>query len=149
MAVKRRRIKEGDVFAIPLDERMVAAGIVMHVSKYFANSILAGYFDRCFDSVEHIPVQDLTAQFAFTPNYTGKQLLARGDWPVIGNRNDLIEQAIIPKLVVITDVFYKDEILERLPSLEAAKQYERVEGQGKGYVESRLRRYFRSSDVHD
>ena len=145
MAGNRRRIKEGDIFAIPLDEQMVAVGIVLHVSKYFANAILAGYFDRCFSSVEHIPVQDLAAQFVFTPNYTGKQLLTKDHWPVIGHRNDLIDQAIIPELVVVTDVFYKDEVLKRLPSLEAAKQYEPVEGQGKGYVENRLRRYFRSN----
>lgn len=107
MATKKSRIiKAGDIFAVPLDDHMIAAGIVLHVSRYFDNSILVGYFDRRYGSIEEISAGELPARFAFTPNYTGKQMLVSGEWPVIGNRKALIEEAMIPKLVVVADVFY-------------------------------------------
>lgn len=143
---KKLPIEEGDIFAIPLEDQKLAAGIVLHVSKYFAGSVLVGYFDRCFCSVEDIVLEDLKAQFAFTPNYTGRPAATIGEWFIVGNRRDLVKESSIPKLVVATDVFFKDEVIERLPTLEAAKQYEPVRGQGKAFVENKLRAYFQSKE---
>ena len=136
------KVKVGDIFAVPLDEQLIAAGIVLHISRYFAGSILVGFFNRRYRSREEIAIQDLRPDFTFTPNYTGKQILTKGDWPIVGNRADLVEQTVIPKLFVVIDVFHGDKVVERLASLEEAKQYEQLTGWGKGYIENKLRHYF-------
>lgn len=139
-------VREGDILAIQIEDNKYAAGLVLHVSKYFKGSILVGYFNRCFVSTEAIILEELDPEFAFTPNYTGKPVEGGNDWTVIGNRVDLIEDSIIPKLVVVTDIFYKDEVVERLPSLDAAQKYETLKGQGRYFVENKLRNFFETSD---
>ncbi len=141
-AQKRIKVKVGDIFAVPLADQLVAAGIVLHISRYWANGILVGFFDRRFPAVDQIDVSDLAAEFVFTPNYTAKRILTAGDWPIVGNRADLVVPSVIPKLVSVYDVFYKDEIVERLASIEETRQYEVLSGWGKVFAENKLRRHF-------
>jgi hypothetical protein len=142
MPSKSIKVKVGDIFAVPLEEELIAAGIVLHISKYWRGGILVGFFNRRFRAVDQVAVSDLAVEFAFTPNYTGKKILTAGDWPIVGSRPDLVEPNVIPKLVSVTHVFYKDEVIEHLASLEEARQYEVLSGWGKGFCENKLRRYF-------
>ncbi|CUS04923.2 protein of unknown function [Candidatus Promineifilum breve] len=139
---KRHRVKPGDIFAIPLPTETFAVGIALHISKYFKNGMLAGYFDRCFLSIDAINISELEPEFAFTPNYTSKRIVALGEWPIIGYSEALLARATVPILVSVTTLFYKDEVVGQLDSIEETKDYERLAGQGKEFVEIKLRRYF-------
>lgn len=73
--LKEKKAKAGDVFAIPLQEEMIAVGIALHISRHYRNGMLAGYFDRCFTSLGAIDIEKLPTEFAFTPNYTSKVMV--------------------------------------------------------------------------
>jgi hypothetical protein len=138
----RKRVKPGDIFAIPLGDDMIAAGIALHISKYFKNGMLTGYFTECFPSIEAIDIADLRPEFAFTPNYTSKVMVGCGDWPLVGHSDALLAQSEIPILVTVTTLLYKDEVVDQLDSIEKTRGYTVLAGQGKGFVENRLRKYF-------
>ena len=142
--MKRKRAKPGDIFAIPLDDNLSAVGIALHSSTHYRNGMLAGYFTECFPSLEAINVASLRPEFAFTPNYASKVMVELGEWPLIGHSDALLAQSEIPILVTVTTLLYKDEVVDQLDSIEKTRSYTVLEGQGKGYVENRLRDYFDS-----
>ena len=138
----RIKVKEGDIVAIPLEENLFAVGIILHVSKYWRNSIMVGYYDEFFTSLADINIDALGNRFIFTPNYTGKQIITEGDWEIVGHSQKLLSVAEIPELVSVTTVFYKDEVVKRLPSIAATEDYTMLTGQGRIFVENKLRKYF-------
>lgn len=139
---KSNKVKPGDIIAIVLRSDMIAVGIVLHISKRYRNGMLVGYFDRCFSSMEEIDVDVLIPQFVFTPNYTSKRIVELDEWLVIGHSDALLSKSPVPILVSVTTLFLKDEIVGQLSSVEEAKAYEVLAGQGKAFVEDRLRRHF-------
>lgn len=144
----RKRITPGDLVAVPLDNGMVAVGIVLHVSKIFRNSMLVGFYDLAFKSVEEVAIPSLPPAFVFVPNYTSQQLVRNGRWQIIGSRLELLEAATIPHLRVGTDIYYKDEVVHHFSSTEEDKalKYPRLEGLGGGWIENKLRKHFRDKD---
>jgi hypothetical protein len=141
-SAKGSKTKPGDIIAIVLRSDMIAVGIVLHISKRYRHGILVGYFDRCFSSMEEIDVNTLIPQFAFTPNYTSKRIVELGEWPIIGHSDVLLSKSSVPILVSVTTLFLKDEIVGQLSSVEETKAYEVLAGQGKEFVENRLRSHF-------
>lgn len=146
--VKRRRAKAGDIFAIPLQEKMIAVGIALHISRRYRNGMLAGYFSQCFTSLEAIDIEKLPTEFAFTPNYTSKVMVELNEWPLIGHSDALLEVLPVPTLVTVTTLLYKDDVIAQLGSIEETRGYEILEGQGMGFVEDRLREYFEARECH-
>ena len=142
---KQGRIKPGDIFAIPIGANIVAVAIVLHISKRFKNGMLAGYFDKCFSSLEALAIDKLSPRFVFTPNYTSRRIVELGEWPVVGYSETLLSKSTIPILVSVTTLYYKDEIVGQLNSVEESKDLERLAGQGKQFIENRLRRHFQST----
>lgn len=138
-------VKPGSIFAIPLQTETFAVGIALHISKYFRNGMLAGYFDKCFSSMDAINIHELNPEFVFTPNYTSKRIVDLGEWSLVGYSESLLARSTIPILVSVTTLFYKDEVVGQLGSVEETKIYERLAGQGKEFVENRLRRHFRAT----
>ncbi len=53
------KVREGDLFCVVLDESLVVVGIILHISNLLKNSILVGFYDQCFGSVEDIDVKAL------------------------------------------------------------------------------------------
>ena len=139
----RKAVKPGDIVAVPLDEAMVAVGIVLHVSSRFKNSMMIGFYDYVFESIEE--VDRLGGDFIDTPNYTGVQLISKDRWQVIGHSLDLLAEATIPKLRVVTHVYYKDEVVHHFGSHEEeeARKYPLLKGQGGIFIENKLREYFK------
>lgn len=144
-SAKSNKVKPGDIIAIALRSDMIAIGIVMHISKRYRNGMLVGYFDRCFSSLEEIDIDALNPHFVFTPNYTSKRIVELGEWPIIGHSDVLLSKSPLPTLVSVTTLFLKDEIIGQLSSIEEAKAYEVLAGQGKVFVENRLRKHFEAT----
>jgi hypothetical protein len=142
---KRIRVKPGDIFVIPVEENLFGVGIVLHVSKYFRNSIMVGLYDTFFKSAYEIQIERLETRFINTPNYTGKQLLTSGDWPIIGHSERLLLEAPVPELVASYTLFYKDEIVRDMLSLEETRMYPTLLGQGGIYIQDKLRRFFQEN----
>lgn len=142
---KRIRVKPGNLIAIPLEKNLVAVGIILHVSKVFKNAIMVGYYDHPFSSIEDISIEKISGEFIDTPNYTGKQLVTKGPWKLIGHSDELLAVAKIPELAVVHTIYYKDEVVKQYPAEEAetVRKYPVLEGQGGIFVENKLRRYFR------
>ena len=92
MKPKRRRIKLGDIFEIPLPDGTNAYG---HLHK---DTTLAIYTARCKD-VSELP-EDNTYEF-----YVGvyKDLLQDGEWPVVANRSFASEEEAWPPPMVVVD----------------------------------------------
>lgn len=138
------RVKPGDLIAIPLEENMVAVGIILHVSKRFKDAIMVGYYDQLFNSVEDISAEKITQPFVDTPNYTGRKLVTKGPWQLVGHSEKLLAEAEIPELAVVHHIYYKDEIVKHYPAqeAEAVRKYPVLEGQGGKFVENKLRKHF-------
>ncbi|HEX6290919.1 MAG TPA: Imm26 family immunity protein [Herpetosiphonaceae bacterium] len=137
----KHQVKEGDIIAIPFDDQRVAAALILHVSKVFRNAILIGIYEQVFPSIDAIDLQTLGGPFIGVPNYTGKQMVRDGDWPVIGNSAALFAAATIPELRVVDTVYYKDTPV-RLLSAEEEARYPVHTVAGKGYVEQTLQQHF-------
>ena len=138
---KRVKVVEGDLIAIPLNENVVAVGIILHVSKRIRNGIIVGYYNLIFSSVEAISIDEIGGEFVDTPNYTGKQLVTKGPWQLVGHSDELLASATIPELAVVTTIYYKDEIVHHFTNDEH-KAYLTLAVEGGGFVENKLRKHF-------
>lgn len=143
----RKRIKPGDLFSIPLGKDAVAVAIVLHVSKRFRNGMLVGVYDKVFDSLNTINLDLLPKQFVSTPNYTSTRSITEGHWTIIAHRPELLEGLTIPKLRAAGTVYYKDEIVEQLASVQDLHRYPELLGQGEGALELKLSSHFGLSQV--
>lgn len=141
MMSRKLAVEPGDIVAVPLGDKMVAAGIVLHISTVFRGSMMIGFYNKLFTSVEEIDVKTIGGNFIETPNYTGKQLITKGRWKVIGNSQELLEAASIPQLRVVNTLYYKDEIVKQI-RISEFKKYVQVAGQGGFFIEDKLRKYF-------
>ncbi|HEY0604588.1 MAG TPA: hypothetical protein VGD58_16845 [Herpetosiphonaceae bacterium] len=137
----KKRVQAGDIIAIPFGEQQVAVAIVLHLSKEIVNGIMVGIYDRCYGSIDEIRVEDLGGDFIDVPNYTGKQMVRDGDWPVIGHRADLLAATPIPELRSANILYHKDTVV-RMLSREEERNYPVQGGAGMGYVENQLRKHF-------
>jgi len=143
MMVKKKgtKVKPGDIVGIPLEEKRVAVGMVLHVSTLFKNAIMIGFYNQLFESMEDIDIEALGGEFIETPNYTGKQLITSGRWEVVGNNPKLLAEAAIPQLRVVNTLHYKDQVIRQL-SPDEFKEYVEFRGQGGIFVENKLRKHF-------
>jgi len=141
MASKRTRVKLGDVVAIPLEESMVAVGIVLHISTVFRGSIMIGFYNESFASIDEIDIGAVGGDFIETPNYTGKQVITSGRWKVVGNNQALLSAANIPQLRVANTLYFKNEIIRQLHTSEF-QEYVEVAGQGAFFIEDKLLKHF-------
>lgn len=80
---RRSRVQPGDITGVPLAESLVAVGIVLHVSTYFTNGVMVGFYPQSFHSMEAIDLQDLGGTFLWTPNYTSKREITDGAWRIV------------------------------------------------------------------
>ena len=138
---KRSSVQPGDIFAVQLSERMFAVGIVLHVSTFFPGSMMIGFYDLFFSSVEDISIEKLGGEFIDTPNYTDRRLISKGPWVALGNSPELLRQSKVPNLRVAYTLLYKDQVLRQL-SADELREYTAVIGQGGLAVEDRLREHF-------
>jgi hypothetical protein len=136
-----RRVREGDLFAVPFAEHRVAVGIVLHKSSYIRDGIIVGFYPQTFPGVDAIDVSALAGPFIATPNYTGRAILAMGDWPTIGHRPDLLARATIPHLRIVHDLYYKDTHVRHLEDWEV-REYQELLFYSRSAVEGMLRDYF-------
>lgn len=140
--IKPIRVKPGDIIAVPLEPELIAVGIILHISKVFNNGIMVGFYDCSLNSLEDIKLEELGGKFIFPPNYTTKQLVTLGPWKWIGHSEELLNSAEIPELIAGYTVYYKDEIVRDMVPREEIKRYASLTGEGGGFVENKLRKYF-------
>jgi len=138
---KKTGVKPGDIVAIQLAREEYAVGLVLHVSALFKNAVMMGFYDILFASMEDISIEKLGGDFIDTPNYTGKQLITRGPWKVVGHSAKLLEESTVPELRVAYTLYYKDQALRQI-STDEMKDYVALIGQGGLAVENKLRKYF-------
>jgi hypothetical protein len=138
----KKSVKPGVLFAIPLADDAIAVGIVLHVSKTFKNGMIVGVYDRLFDTFDAINLDRLPEQFIMTPNYTSIEMIKKEHWPLIAYCPERLENVVIPRLRSVGSVYYKDEIVERLTSVEDFSRYPTLIGQGKVALEERVRKHF-------
>lgn len=141
-AIKHQKVKPGDIVSIPLTPDAFAAGIVLHVSKEFRNAMMIGIYDKLFLSKLDITSTALPDQFIETPNYTSTQLVTKGDWEVVAHNSKLLEGIPLPKLRAAGTVYRGDEVVEQLHSLQELRRYPEISGQGKIFIERKLRQHF-------
>jgi hypothetical protein len=138
---RKAQVKEGDILAIPFGEDLVAAGIVLHVSKCIRNAMMVGFYDRLFRSADEIDVSALGGPFIATPKYASTRTVPEGVWTVVGHNPELLAAAHIPELRVSTGLYYKDDFIRKLAPEEWSR-YPALTVQGDGFVEDRLRDHF-------
>ena len=143
-----RTVREGDLIAIPLADRLIAVGIVLHVSKLFKNGIMMGYFRQPFESVDKILASDLKPEFVTTPNYTSAQIIRNGFWKVIGHDEDLLRKVRIPELRSAYDIYVGD-IVVRPASPSDIEHCPTLTLGGKLFIENQLRDFFKVSSGWD
>ena len=68
---KRIRVVEGNLIGIPLDNNMVAVGIILHVSREIKDGIMVGYYDQTFPSIQAISIDEIDGDFIDTQKYKG------------------------------------------------------------------------------
>jgi hypothetical protein len=141
--MSKKRVNPGDIIAVDLGDKMVAAGIVIFLSKWLHNGMLVGFYDQLFKTIDEVDIAQLGGPFIRTPNYTGKQLISTGQWHVIGNSPELLSVAEVPELRVAYDLMFKDDFVRKLAP-EELQNYVGLSGQGGGYVENWLRKHFNS-----
>jgi hypothetical protein len=134
-------IEPGNIVSIPLDEGMVAVGIVLHVSARIKNGVMIGFYDQLFESVEDIDLKALGSEFIEIPNYTSKQLITSGRWKIIGNSPESLAAANISELRAAYTLYYKDEVVRQLSPAELG-DYVEIAGQGGSFIEAKLRKHF-------
>jgi hypothetical protein len=80
--MKPKKTKVGDVFAIPLEEQMLAFGQVVAARKPFC--YLIGF--DCTSGRDHPPIEEIAASpILFALPQTFDILLKNGRWPLLGN----------------------------------------------------------------
>jgi hypothetical protein len=102
---------------------------------------MIGFYKQSFNSIDAVDIDMLDVDFIWTPNYTGKREITDGNWRVIGNSQELLNRANTPHLVVVNDLYFKDELVQHLRSDEISK-YSILSVAGGGAIEGRLRRHF-------
>ena len=132
MKPKRRRIKLGDIYEIPLPNGTNAYG------RLHKECTLAIYKARCTNVTELPETEDY--QF-FVGVY--KDLLQDGEWPVVANRKFASEEdtwpppkCVIDAITKIGSLYYKGEI--RPCSYEECKDLEIVAAWDRNHVVDRL-----------
>ncbi len=141
--MKKIKIDVGDGFLIKLDEEYSVLGIVMHISKSFKQSMMIGIFDKLLCIESNIDPQTFAeTQFFDTPNYTGTQLLKKGDWKIVGHFPELLEGKEIPLLRAGGSVYHKDDVVKILTDNSQLRGYVQLKGQGRYSIENKLRRHF-------
>ena len=132
MKPKRRRIKLGDIFEIPLPDGTNAYG------RLHKDTTLAIYNIRCKD-VSELPEEENYE------SYIGvyKDLLQDGEWPVVANRSFALEEEAWPPPMVVVDaitqrgsLYYKGIIFPC--SYEECKDLEVVAAWDRHHVVDRL-----------
>lgn len=145
--MSRKTVKPGDIIAVPLEGLGVAVGLALHVSKHFKNGMMIGFYDQLFDSINQVDIANLGGDFIEVPNYTGVQIIRKGDWKIVGHSPELLATAEIPVLRVVNAIYYKDEIVQQLLPWDEAIKYTPLRGQGKLYVEEKLWSHFTKGQV--
>ena len=138
---KLRRVSPGDLIAIPLAPNVFGVGLVLHVSKTIRNAMMVGYLNVVIDSANDFNPTGLSCDFIETPNYTGTRLVAPGRWQIIGHSQELLDEAAVPHLRWIDELWFKDEVVRKL----SPRQYEKygpLEVSGGLLVEDSLREHF-------
>ena len=139
--MSKQRLSPGDIVCVPIADDKVVVGIVLHISQLFRNAVMIGFYKPLFNSIDAVNIDMLDGDFIWTPNYTGKREITDGNWRVIGNSLKLLGMADIPRLVVVNDLYFKDELVQHLHPEEVSK-YPILLVAGGGAIEVRLRRHF-------
>lgn len=135
----------GDIFSIKLGDSLYSLGIIIHVSKVFRQSMMIGIFDKLFSSEFEVSTI-LPDNFSFVdiPNYTSIKVIGNkdNDWYIVCNRTDIVEIVEIPLLVAGNTLYMKDSIVKEILGPDERKKYQKVKGQGKLFVENKLKKHF-------
>ncbi len=137
-ASRRVRVREGDLVWVPVVEGQFAVGIVLHVSRYFRQSMLVGFFPVLFARPEEVEVGTLVEPFVETPNYVSTRAVRDGGWSVIGHSQELLARSTVPVLRVVATLYYKDEVVGQVAPAEYPNHPVAL-GQGDKSVEGVLR----------
>lgn len=137
-ASRRVRVREGDLVWVPVVEGQFAVGIVLHVSRYFRQSMLVGFFPALFARPEEVDVGALAEPFVETPNYVSTLAVRDGGWSVIGHSQELLARSTVPVLRVVATLYYKDDVVGQVAPAEYPN-HPMVLGQGDKAVEGKLR----------
>jgi hypothetical protein len=140
---RQNKVQPGDLFAIQLPDKQFVIGIVLHVSKRFKNGILVGLYDQTFNSISNFKPADIASGFYDVPNYTGKDLICDDIWPRIGHDEQLLSVAQVPYLAVTGSLYYKDDVVKQLKTIEEYKKHTTLSGQGRYFIENKLAKHFR------
>lgn len=104
--LKKRRLKLGDIYEIPLPDGKKAYG------RLYKECTLAIYKGR-FNEVSALPEEELYESYIAVY----KDLLQDGEWPIVGNRGFICEEEAWPPPKVMVDaitkrgsLYYKGEV---------------------------------------
>jgi hypothetical protein len=97
----RKRLKRGDVFTVPLDERRFVTG-------QLADKVHAAWFmivfDGVYDNFDEIDVQSATARPIRLQAITFNALIRHGAWRIVGNAPVPEERIRWPEFKVMADL---------------------------------------------
>lgn len=139
------KVVPGDLFTIPLQTNLYAVGIVLHVSKVFKDGIMVGLYEQSFQSIVNFKPEHINSEFIDVPNYTSKKLIHNDIWPKIGHNQQLLLGAEIPYLAASFSLYFKDELIKQLTSIEEYKQYTELESAGRYFIENKLADHFKAA----
>jgi Protein of unknown function (DUF4240)/Immunity protein 26 len=122
---KKMKPKPGDVFAIPLEDNCFSAGVILHVSKRWKNTVLCGFLNVAPVSNLKLDAIPDSLEFVEKPFYVYISPLTSGEWPIIGSIDSQIVDQLIPRMIVGWSIFLKDEYLGNVPT-EAISDYPRI-----------------------
>lgn len=137
----RKRVKPGDVVAIPLGPQAVAVALVLHKSGDIRTGIVVGYYDKLFSSVDEIHIATLGGPFIGVPNYTFTRPIWHEEWKVIGNSPELLAATQLPILRIVAHLYDGDEVVGHI-ALEDFHKYIEAGFAYQGFVENMLRKHF-------
>lgn len=92
---KRFKLKEGDIFTIPLEKNEVGIGQIISFPRHQHNFIMI-VFDKKFKSIESIDLSKINSYKILLLGYTVDAKLYHKDWVIIDNITENISKISLP-----------------------------------------------------
>ncbi|HMA36460.1 MAG TPA: DUF4259 domain-containing protein [Chloroflexia bacterium] len=114
-------VRDGDLIAVPLDERQVMVALVLHVTvpqRLEPQEMLLGFYNTVFPSRDAVDVSILSKGFIDIPNYSLAAAITNGRWTIVAHSAQLLAESQIPELADRGVLYYKDKIVRHLSAEE-------------------------------
>ena len=131
----------GAVVALPFEPGRVAAGIIVALPPAFLpRTRLLGMYDAVFPAIDRVDIDILGGPFIATPQLVHMRVF-RHEWPMIGRSDALLQQARMPLLRMVGDLYRGDTFVRKLAAAEL-HEYASFAVQFPGFVMFALQKHF-------